>query len=160
MSRIEEGKILENNSFSFKKAEQGHKCVFCEMINGNAPISKIKETDDSISFMALENHIIVTPKKHIDEKNIKVSAEIITDTFRLALSLVMPVKKVFQADGVNIVLNLGKSAGQEVDHLHIHVIPRNEGDRKIRFRHLEFQPRKVLDDTAKKIRKEIFTQKI
>lgn len=160
MGKIESEKNLEKDSLANKKPEQEHKCVFCEMISGHAPISIIKETDDSISFMALENHVIVTPKKHMSKKDIGQRLDELVDAFRLAASLIGSTEKVFGAEGVNIVLNLGRAAGQDIDHLHIHLIPRSEGDKKVRFRHLDFQPREVLDATAKRIRVRVFKTRI
>lgn len=160
MSKIENAKNSEKDSLPIKKAEQEHKCVFCEMIGGHAPISIIRETDDSISFMSLENHVIVTPKKHIDRKDIGKKLDDLADAFKLAASLVGVTERTFEAEGINIVLNLGKAAGQDIDHLHIHLIPRNEGDKKVRLKHLDFQPREILDATAKKIRSRIFRTKV
>ena len=130
-------------------------CVFCEIIAGKTQRSIIAETDTCVSFVSLEGHLLVVPKKHIGE--IPFSGEdyqILSDSATLAVSLVPVVRKVWKASGVNILINLGHDAGQEVMHAHFHVIPRAQGDGKIKV-FLERLPDEELDRLAEVFKSEI-----
>ncbi len=104
-------------------------CIFCKIVSGDIPASKVYEDKDLIAFLdiapASKGHVLVIPKKH---------SESIADTSeRVLSSLSMAVRKVSKAllkdnEGVNVLQNNGKAAGQLVNHLHFHVIPRNSGD--------------------------------
>lgn len=106
-----------------------NECVFCKIISGIIPASKVYSDEKNIAFLdiapANKGHIIVIPKNH---------AETITELSDEDLaSLIKAVKKVAKAlldefDGVNVLQNNKKAAGQLVPHLHFHVIPRNSGD--------------------------------
>ncbi len=106
-------------------------CIFCKIIAGELPSTKIYEDDNVLAFMDIgpiaKGHVLVIPKKH---------SEMITDTESGVLADIMVVaKKVAQAqldgmgaDGVNITQANGTVAGQVVPHIHFHVIPRFKGD--------------------------------
>lgn len=92
---------------------------------------------------------MVLPKKHIgDDPNSEDDLQMLKETFGLAIALVPTVRRVYGATGVNILLNLGRDAGQKVMHAHFHVIPRTLGDRKIRASLAEPLPREELDRLA------------
>ena len=106
-------------------------CVFCKIIAAELPSTKIYEDDNVLAFMDIgpvaKGHVLVIPKEH---------SEMITDTGVEVLSDIMAVvKKVAQAqidgmgaDGVNITQANGAVAGQVVNHIHFHVIPRFNDD--------------------------------
>lgn len=106
-------------------------CVFCKIIAGELPSTKIYEDDNVLAFVDIgpiaKGHILVVPKKH---------SIMITDTDSdLLAELMVVVKKITQAqiegmgaDGVNIMQANGSVAGQVVDHIHFHVIPRFKDD--------------------------------
>lgn len=104
-------------------------CVFCKIISGIIPSSKVYSDEKNNAFLdiapANKGHVIVIPKNHA-ETITELSDEDLT-------SLIKAVKKVAKAlldefDGVNLLQNNKKAAGQLVPHLHFHVIPRNSGD--------------------------------
>lgn len=106
-------------------------CVFCKIISGEFSSRKIYEDDSTLAFLDIskdvDGHILVVPKKH--SKNI-------LDCDEETLTKVMAtVKKVSNHlvencgyDGVNLLNCNDESAGQTVPHLHIHIIPRKNGD--------------------------------
>lgn len=106
-------------------------CVFCKIISGEFSCRKIYEDDKTLAFLDIskdvDGHILVVPKKHF--KNL-------LDCDNETLSAVMEtVKKVSNHlvdncgyEGVNLLNCTDESAGQTVPHLHIHIIPRKNGD--------------------------------
>jgi histidine triad (HIT) family protein len=106
-------------------------CIFCKIIKGEIPYHKVYEDDNNLAFLDVtpiaKGHTVIIPKLH---------AETITDIEDDKLqSLFLAVKKVQQKlkgklnpDGFNGGWNNNEVAGQTVPHLHIHIIPRYNGD--------------------------------
>ncbi|MCD6559642.1 MAG: HIT family protein [Palaeococcus sp.] len=104
-------------------------CPFC-----NPPREALLYEDGLIkilidSYPAGRGHLLVVPKKHAKEWNELTWEEkmAIFEGMELAME---NLKKAFNPDGFNIGINLGRAAGQTVEHIHLHVIPRYEGDSK------------------------------
>jgi histidine triad (HIT) family protein len=105
-------------------------CIFCKIVEKEIPCEKIYEDDIALAFLDINpvnlGHTLVIPKKHFE--NIYDLEE---DT---AVHIMKIVKKISAAlkksgaDGINVVINNGKAAGQVVFHCHTHVIPRYDGD--------------------------------
>ena len=106
-------------------------CLFCRIIGKEIPASVVFEDGRVIAFLDINpavphgGHVLVVPKKH--SLNLNDTAE---EDFA---SVTQCTKKIASAlmksyDGVNIMQNNGKAAGQVVEHLHFHVIPRNSND--------------------------------
>jgi histidine triad (HIT) family protein len=107
-------------------------CVFCKIVKGEIPSFKVYEDDKVIAFLDIHpvhpGHTLVIPKA-TDATNIfDISAEDWAATSEVARLVALAVEKALDADGVNIRMNNRAHAGQEVDHPHIHVIPRFKGD--------------------------------
>jgi len=107
-------------------------CPFCDAQN------KTNEShllySDSLSTVILNKypytggHILISPHRHIAELE-ELSVDESTDIFSLARASVSALKAAFKPDGFNIGMNLGTSAGAGIaDHLHLHVVPRWDGD--------------------------------
>lgn len=106
-------------------------CIFCKIIRGEVPCTKVYEDENVLAFLDIgpinKGHTLVIPKEHytnildIDEKALDEVSHVVR---RLAPI----VKKVMNADGINIMSSNGKAAGQSVMHSHIHIIPRYEDD--------------------------------
>lgn len=106
-------------------------CIFCKIAAGEIPATKVYEDDEVLAFMDIgpivKGHVLVMPKKHFDpitETPDFLVAKMHLTAKRIALAL----QEGLEVDGVNIMQNNGAAAGQEVPHIHIHVIPRFEGD--------------------------------
>lgn len=106
-------------------------CLFCKIISGEVPSSKVYEDELVYAFLDIapssSGHTLIMPKKHIERFN-DMSPDDVASLFKAVNKIAKAVEKGVSADGSNIGLNNGKVAGQEVPHVHIHLIPRYEGD--------------------------------
>lgn len=102
-------------------------CIFCKIIKGEIPAYKIYEDDEVFAFLDINGkttgHTLVVPKKHF--KNILDVEEIYLNK---TINAVKKIAKHYVDDlgftGFNLQVNNGESAGQEVPHLHFHILPR------------------------------------
>lgn len=129
-------------------------CTFCDLIHGAGEVSICYEDAEAIAFMDIQpvnaGHVLVVPRRHY-ERFEEVPAELAMHLFRVATKLVPAVKKVADAEGMNIVVNSGSAAGQDEPHYHVHVIPRssNDGfDIPLPFQGSAMPDRTLLDATA------------
>ncbi|WP_049891209.1 HIT family protein [Methanohalobium evestigatum] len=106
-------------------------CLFCKIISGEIPSSKVYEDESVYAFLDIApssiGHTLIMPKKHIENFN-EMSPEDAASFFKSVNKIAKGVEKGVSADGSNIGLNNGTVAGQEVPHVHIHLIPRYESD--------------------------------
>jgi histidine triad (HIT) family protein len=107
-------------------------CVFCKMVAGEIPVATIYEDKAVLAFLDIgpisDGHTLVVPKQHctrVHECDPEVLAEVALRLGKIAKA----VAEAMDAEGYNILCNNGAAAGQVVDHLHFHVIPRRAGDR-------------------------------
>ncbi len=107
-------------------------CVFCKIINGEIPSSKVYENEDVFAFLDLgqvtKGHTLVIPKDH--QANIfELKEETAAKLFQNVPKIANAIKKAFNPVGLNLLNNNGELAGQSVFHYHVHLIPRyGEGD--------------------------------
>ena len=106
-------------------------CIFCKILADEIPSSVVYEDDMFRAILdvnpAAKGHVIILPKKHaanIFELPDEEASKILIVARKIAKAL----KETYHCDGVNILQNNGEAAGQTVFHLHVHVIPRFEGD--------------------------------
>lgn len=106
-------------------------CIFCEIVHGAGEASICYEDGDAIAFLDIQpvnaGHVLVVPKQHFESLN-DVPPELAMHLFSVALRLGPIVRKVSGSDDLNIVVNSGEAAGQNVFHYHVHLIPRRVGD--------------------------------
>ena len=106
-------------------------CTFCDLIHGAAEVSICYEDADAIAFMDIQpvntGHVLVVPKQHF-ESLVDTPADLAKHLFEVSMNLAGVIRKVTRCDDMNIVVNSGKTAGQDVFHYHVHLIPRREGD--------------------------------
>lgn len=101
-------------------------CLFCKIINGEIPCSKVYEDDKILAFNDINPvapyHILVVPKKHYDsiidipDKDMEIVAHIHSVINKIAID------KDFNNAGFRIINNCGSDGGQEVKHLHYHIL--------------------------------------
>lgn len=106
-------------------------CIFCKIIKGEMPTSKVYENDEVFAFLDIApvniGHSQVVPKKHF--ANIYETPEkILGEMMKVAKIISGALKKGLGAQGVNLAMNNDLAAGQVVFHSHLHVIPRFRGD--------------------------------
>jgi histidine triad (HIT) family protein len=119
-------------------------CIFCKIINKQIPASIVSEDLELLSFLdimpANKGHLLIIPKKHYSTFD-EAPVELLTSMLKLAKKLSKAQSLSEGSSGYNILLNNGTSAGQVVQHLHIHLIPRFDHDGV----KLNWQPKKYLD---------------
>lgn len=101
-------------------------CTFCKIIKGEIPSSKVYEDEDVLAFNdinpAAPIHILVIPKKHINSlAEIEKEDEILIGKIYGVINKIAE-EKGFKENGYRVIVNCGKDAGQEVMHLHFHVL--------------------------------------
>ena len=101
-------------------------CLFCKIIKGEVPSTKVYEDEKVLAFKdinpAAPIHILVIPKKHIDSL-----ADLCEEDKEYVWSIHEAMNKIaeqqgFKKDGYRVIINCGKNAGQEVMHLHYHLL--------------------------------------
>lgn len=102
-------------------------CVFCEIIKGNIPSSKVYEDNDVLAILDLsqitKGHTIVFPKKHY-ENLLDIDDEAYQKVMVAAKKVAKNIKEIYKPEGFNLVNNCGVVSGQSVPHFHVHVLPR------------------------------------
>jgi histidine triad (HIT) family protein len=106
-------------------------CIFCKIVKGELPSSKIYEDDKVFAFLDIEpvnlGHTLVIPKEHF--VNIYETPEsIMIHMMKVVKRLSSAIKNSLKADGINVTMNNDPAAGQMVFHSHIHIIPRITND--------------------------------
>ena len=106
-------------------------CIFCKIIAGELPSSKLYEDDLVLSFMDIAplspGHSLVIPKNHY-ETFPEIPAEEAAAVTAAMLKVAPAIMKSQNADGFNLLLANGACAGQVVDHIHFHIVPRKNDD--------------------------------
>lgn len=104
-------------------------CIFCKIVSGEIPSSKVYEDDNVIAFKDLNPqapiHILVVPKKHY--KNVLD----VEDNDNIISKIYSAINKIakqegFDKEGFRVINNCGENAGQTVMHLHFHIIAGKE----------------------------------
>jgi histidine triad (HIT) family protein len=115
------------------------KCIFCSIIKGELPASIVFEDDQILAIMDIQpintGHVLVMPKTcyqllhHLPAS----LAQKLFDTVAVVEKALWETEDIV-CEGTNILQNNGRSAWQEVNHVHFHIIPRFSGDNfKIKF---------------------------
>ena len=132
-------------------------CTFCDLVQGAGEVSICYEDAITIAFMDIQpvnpGHTLVVPRQHY-ESLLDLPHDVAMHLFEVAMRLGPVVRKVAGAEGMNIVVNSGAAAGQDVFHYHVHLIPRVEGDGfdvPLPFAGSQMPERERLDATAARI---------
>ena len=106
-------------------------CVFCSIAAGRIPSLKVFEDETTFAFLDIrplaEGHVLVIPKRH-HVCLTEMPADELAALARHLPRLVRAVMEAVGAEGCNVLQNNGRAAGQEVLHVHWHLIPRRDGD--------------------------------
>ena len=100
-------------------------CIFCKIIKGEIPSNKVYEDDDILAFKDINPlapvHILVIPKKHIScAKDITIEDEALIGRMFSVINKIADELKLDK--GYRIINNCGEDGGQEVMHLHFHLL--------------------------------------
>lgn len=106
-------------------------CIFCRINNEDIPSTTIYENEEFRvmldRFPATKGHILIIPKEHIEDIY-DLDPESAGRLFSLTTMFASIIKRAFGNEGLNILQNNGKVAGQTVFHYHLHMIPRYADD--------------------------------
>ena len=106
-------------------------CIFCKMVAGQIPVAKIYEDEIVLAFLDIgpisDGHALVIPKQHF-EKLHDCPPELLGEVASRLGKIADAVTGAVNSDGYNLLCNNGTAAGQLIEHLHFHIIPRNVGD--------------------------------
>ncbi|MEM4326221.1 MAG: HIT family protein [Candidatus Pacearchaeota archaeon] len=120
-------------SVKIKKIEKSNDCIFCKIVKGELPCEKVFENKDFLAFLdikpVVEGHTLLIPKKHfntimdLDKDTSQKYIEVIKEVARIII-------KKYNAEGFNCSVNNGKVAGQIINHVHFHILPRKRREEK------------------------------
>lgn len=106
-------------------------CIFCKMVAGQIPVTKIYEDEVVLSFLDVgpisDGHTLVISKQHF-EKLHDCPPQILGEVASRLGKIANAITTAMGSDGYNLLCNNGRAAGQLVGHLHFHIIPRMTGD--------------------------------
>jgi len=134
-------------------------CIFCEIVKGDSPASIVFEDQICVVFMDIQpvnhGHALVIPKVHAASLS-ELAPDIGGYLFQAAQRTAQAIRSSSQmrCEGINLFLADGEAAGQEVFHVHLHVIPRYSGDGfgfNFSDRYWQKPSREELDASAKTI---------
>ena len=129
-------------------------CIFCRIVKGEIPCSKIYENEKVIAFLDIapvnKGHALVVPKEHYKDL-LEVPNEVMGEITKAAKKVAKAAVKAVGADGFNIGQNNGKAAGQVVTHFHLHIIPRFENDGLVPWPQKKYEEGEI-DKVAETIR--------
>jgi len=106
-------------------------CIFCKMVAGQIPVARVYEDEIVFAFLDIgpisDGHTLVIPKQHF-EKLHDCPPELLGEVASRLGRIAGAVAAAMNADGYNLLCNNGRAAGQLIEHLHFHIVPRNVGD--------------------------------
>jgi histidine triad (HIT) family protein len=106
-------------------------CIFCKIIRGEIPSSKVYEDEKTFAFLDISpiniGHTLIVPKKH-SKNMLEDGDDDLKACIHAAKKVAKAVVKAVGADGFNLGVNTNEAAGQAVFHTHFHIIPRFSDD--------------------------------
>lgn len=133
---------------------ENNECIFCKILNGEIPSSKIYEDENVIAFLDLfpvnKGHSLVVPKAHY-ENILDTPPEVLEKIVVAVKKVAQAVLKATESNGFNLGVNNGEVAGQVVPHVHFHIMPRFKNDGRSLWKGRNYDEGEM-DQFAKKIR--------
>lgn len=136
-------------------------CVFCKLVDRDDSVVSNEVYRNNVALVALNlfpynpGHCLVIPLSHKEHFS-ELTEEEIFNVFRLAQKFVRLLEELYHPHGFNIGFNEGKAAGASIDHFHIQIVPRYNGD--IGFMEILSGSRILVenvDETLEKLRKNV-----
>lgn len=107
-------------------------CVFCAISSGEAPAIRIYEDDGYLAILDIRpftrGHTLVLPKQHTVDLT-DTPSQTLADMITIGQRVARAARATELADATNIGINDGRAAFQTVSHIHLHVLPRRNGDK-------------------------------
>ena len=116
-------------SLKSKSKSSDTSCIFCAMAKGDPEVSKHVLYNDRKDMVVLNiapytrGHLLVIPTEHYTNLN-ELDSESLKNLFNTVQKAAALIKEVITPDGINIGINLGEAAGQNIQHIHVHLVPR------------------------------------
>ena len=131
-------------------------CVFCRIVAGQIPSTRVFEDEHTVAFMDIgqvnPGHVLVAVKKHADNlyalDDVQAAA-----VARASARVARAIRDAFKPEGLSVYQANGKAAGQTVFHYHVHLLPRHEADGMELTWPVKNPPREALEGYAEKIRR-------
>ena len=105
--------------------------IFSQIVAGEIPARVVYEDESTMAFLDANplapGHTLVIPKAEYERLN-DVPEDVATDLYATIHRMVPAVEEAVDADATTVAFNNGEAAGQEVDHVHCHIVPRFDGD--------------------------------
>lgn len=105
--------------------------IFSQIVEGDIPARVVYEDETTFAFLDANplapGHTLVIPKDEYERLN-DVPDDVATDLYATIHRLVPAVEESVDADASTVAFNNGEAAGQEVPHVHCHIVPRFDGD--------------------------------
>ena len=109
-------------------------CIFCKIAKAEIPCEKIYENDNFFSVPdvnpKIKGHSLIISKKHF-ETCLDLPSSLGTEFLDCVKKTSLKIMEKEHADGFNVINNNFECAGQVVNHFHVHILPRKDGDGKI-----------------------------
>jgi histidine triad (HIT) family protein len=106
-------------------------CIFCKIVQGQLPSARVLETAEAVAFLDIHpvnpGHTLLLPKAH-HAHLADLPEAVAAHAGSLLPRLCRAIRAATGADGLNIIVNNGRAAGQTIDHCHWHIIPRFDDD--------------------------------
>lgn len=129
-------------------------CIFCDIIDGKIPSSKVYEDENVLAILDVSQvtfgHTLVMPKKHV-ENIVEADEDTVVNCAKVVSKLSKQIVKNTGAVGCNVLNNCGEVAGQTVNHLHFHIIPRYSENDSVVFKFNESE-KQDLDKVLEKVK--------
>jgi histidine triad (HIT) family protein len=133
-------------------------CIFCKIVAKQIPATVVHEDAATLAFMDIgqvnPGHVLVAAKAHA-ENIYALDDEQAGALFRAAAKVSRAIRAAFSPEGLSVYQANGKAAGQTVFHVHIHLVPRHEGDGMALSWPVKNPPREKLEEYAAAIRSRI-----
>lgn len=133
-------------------------CVFCRIVAGQIPSTKVYEDEHTLAFMDIgqvnPGHVLVAVKKHAANLFELEDAQAAA-VGRASRTVARAIEAAFKPEGLSVYQANGKPAGQTVFHYHVHLLPRHAGDGMELTWPVKNPPRETLEGYAAKIREKL-----
>jgi histidine triad (HIT) family protein len=133
-------------------------CVFCKIVAGQIPSTRVYEDEHTLAFMDIgqvnPGHVLVAAKKHADNLYALDDAQVAA-LARTGARVARAIRDAFKPEGLSVYQANGKAAGQTVFHYHVHLLPRHAGDGMELTWPVKNPPRGTLEGYAERIRKQL-----
>jgi len=133
-------------------------CLICSIVEGHKPSHMVYEDANTVAFLDVRpvapGHTLLVPRTHVARLE-DLTPEQAEALFAALYRILNPVREAVGADATTVGVNNGPGSGQEIQHVHIHIIPRHRGDGGGVIQSLGPGGRVDLTETAERIKKKI-----